>query len=505
MKAYFSKLHGWLKLKKSLTEQLKPLFYPKSVAVIGASNNPAKWGFSIFNDLLVKGFKGDLYPVNKNEERISGITCHKSVKGISKAVDLAVVVVPAQIVPTVMEECVEKGFKTAIIISAGFRETGREGEKLEKEVVRIARRGGIRFVGPNCFGIINPFSNLSTTGLMSLYITPYVPKGSVAVITQSGNLGTFMLRRAFERGFGISKFVSSGNEADLHFEDFLEYMAKDPDTKVIAGYVEELKEGRRFLRMAKEITEKKPIVILKAGRTKTGHKAAKAHTGALAGSDDVYDACFKQAGVIRVREIQDLFDVAVTLVSQPLPRGNRVGIVTGGGGFGVVAVDICEEQGLEISPLTQETLQNLNQRLPPRWSQSNPVDMVGTMEHSYVCIGTLLKDENVDSVLAISSVGSPSKIFDQYPPAIRNQLVEFAEMMVEWESTRGVMGLIERIKKYQKPVILAAPPTSREESEAIRKFEQKGIVVYPTPERAIRVLAYITKYAENRKKKKSSA
>jgi len=487
-------------VKNSINEELKPLFYPKSVAVIGASNNPAKWGFSIFNDLLIKGFKGDLYPVNKNEERISGITCYKSVKDVPRSVDLAVIAVPAQIVPTVMKECVEKGVKTAVIISAGFREAGG-GEKLEEEVLRIARQGGIRFVGPNCFGIINPFSNLSTTGLMSLYITPYVPKGSVAVITQSGNLGTFMLKLAFERGFGISKFVSSGNEADLHFEDYLEYMAEDPDTKIIVGYVEELREGRRFSEMAKEITEKKPIVILKAGRTKTGHKAAKAHTGALAGSDDAYGACFKQAGVIRVREIQDLFDVAVTLVSQPLPRGKRVGIVTGGGGFGVVAADMCEELGLEIPQLTQGTLQKLNQRLPPRWSHSNPVDMVGTMEYSYVCIGTLLKDENVDSVLAISSVGSPSKIFDQYPPAIRNQLAEFAEMMVEWESTRGVTGLIERIRKYKKPVILAAPPTSREESEAIGEFEKNGIVVHPTPERAIRILAYVTKYAEDRKRK----
>jgi len=485
----------------SIIEQLKPLFYPKSVAVIGASNNPAKWGFGIFNDLLVKEFKGDLYPVNNKEERVSGIPCYKRVKDVPKPVDLAVIVVPAQTVPTVMEECVEKGVKAAVIISAGFRETGREGEKLEKEVVRIARQGGIRFVGPNCFGIVNPFSNLSTTGLMSLYIAPYIPKGSIAVITQSGNLGTFMLKLALERSFGISKFVSSGNEADLHFEDYLEYMAEDPDTKVIVGYVEELKGGRRFLEMAKEITEKKPIVLLKAGRTKTGHKAAKAHTGALASSDDVYDACFKQAGVIRVREIQDLFDVAVTLVGQPLPRGNRVGIVTGGGGFGVVAADMCEEMGLEIPQLTQETMQKLNQRLPPRWSHSNPVDMVGTMEYSYVCIGTLLKDENVDSVLAISSVGSPSKIFDQYPPAIKNQLVEFAKMMMEWESTQGVMGLIERIKKHQKPVILAAPPTSREESEAIKEFEKNGILVHPTPERAIRILAYITKYAEDRKKK----
>lgn len=500
MKVCFFKLHGWLKVKKSINEQLKPLFYPKSVAVIGASNNPAKWGFSIFNDLLAKGFKGDIYPVNKNEETISGMNCYKSVKDILEPVDLAVIAVPVEVVPQIMGECVEKGVKTAVVITAGFGEAGGEGEKLEREVVRIARQGGIRFVGPNCFGIINPSSNLSTTGIMSLYITPYVPKGSIAFITQSGNLGSFMLRLAFERGFGISKFVSSGNEADLHFEDYLEYMAEDPDTKVIIGYVEELRESRRFFEMAKKITEK-PIVILKAGRTKTGRKAAKAHTGALVGSDDIYDACFKQAGVIRVREIQDLFDVAVTLVSQPLPKGNRVGIVTGGGGFGVVAADMCEELGLEISQLTQETMQKLNQRLPPRWSHSNPVDMVGTMEYAYVCIGTLLKDENVDSVLAISSVGSPSKIFDQYPPALRNQLAKFAEMMVEWESTRGVMGLIERIKKYEKPVILAAPPTSREDSEAIREFEKNGIIVYPTPERAIRILAYITKYAENKKRK----
>jgi acetyltransferase len=488
-------------MRRSIVEQLKPLFYPESVAVIGASNNPTKWGFSVFNDLLVKGFKGSLYPVNKNEEKVSEITCYKSVKDAPKPVDLAVIVVPAQIVPTVMEECVEKGVKTAIVITAGFREAGMEGEKLEQEILRIARQGGIRFVGPNCFGVINPFSNLSTTGLMSLYITPYVPKGSIAVITQSGNLGTFILKLAFERDFGISKFVSSGNEADLHFEDYLEYMAEDPDTKVIVGYVEDLKEAHRFLEMAKKIAEEKPIVILKAGRTKTGHEAAKAHTGALAGSDNVYEACFKQTGVIRVKEIEDLFDVAVTLASQPLPKGNRVGIVTGGGGFGVLAADLCEELGLEIAPLTQETMQKLNQRLPPRWSHSNPVDLVGTMEYSYVCIGTLLKDENVDSVLALSSVGSPSKIFDQYPPALKNQLAELAEIMKQWESTLGITGLIERIKKYQKPVILAAPPISREESEAIREFEKNGIVVHPTPERAIKILAYLTKHAENRKKR----
>jgi acetyltransferase len=488
-------------VKKPIIEQLKPLFYPKSVAVVGASNNPAKWGFSIFNDLLVKGFKGDLYPINKNEEKISGIKCYKSVKDVHRSVDLAVIAVPAKIVPMVMKECVEKGVKAAVVISAGFGEAGGKGEKLEKEVVRIARQGGIRFVGPNCFGIINPLSNLSTTGLMSLYIAPHVPKGCVAVITQSGNLGTFMLKLAFERGFGISKFVSSGNEADLRFEDYLEYMIEDPETNVIVGYVEELREGRRFFELARKITQRKPLVILKVGRTKAGLEAARAHTGASVGSNDVYDGCFKQAGVIRVGEIQDLFDVAVTLVSQPLPRGNRVGIVTGGGGFGVVAADMCEDLGLELSQLTQGTLQKLNQRLPPRWSHSNPVDMVGTMEYSYVCIGTLLKDENVDSVLAISSVGSPSKIFSQYPTAIRNQLAKFSDMIVEWESTRGVTGLIERIKKYKKPVILAAPPTSREESEAVKKFEKNGIVVHSTPERAIRILAYITQYAEDRKKK----
>ena len=207
---------GMIEVGGSIIEQLEPLFYPKSVAVIGASNNPTKWGFSIFNDLLVKGFKGALYPINRNEEKISGIPCYKGVKDIPKPVDLAVIAVPAEIVPTIMKECAEKDVKTAVIISAGFGDAGEEGERLEKEVVRIARQGGIRFVGPNCFGIINPFSNLSTTGLMSLYITPYIPKGSVAVITQSGNLGTFILKLAFERGFGISKFVNSGNEADLH-------------------------------------------------------------------------------------------------------------------------------------------------------------------------------------------------------------------------------------------------------------------------------------------------
>jgi acetyltransferase len=486
-------------MKKPINDQLDALFYPKSVAVVGASNNPAKWGFSIFNDLLVKGFRGELYPVNKDEEKISGITCYKNINEIPKPVELAVIVVPAPAVPTVVEECVGKKVKVAIIISGGFRETGREGEKLEGEVVRIAKRGKIRIVGPNCFGIINPYSNFSTTGLMSLYVTPHVPKGSVALISQSGNLGLFMLKIAFERGLGISKFISSGNECDLHFEDYLEYLAEDPETKVIAGYIEGLNEGRRFYELAGEITRQKPILILKAGRSNAGLKAAKSHTGALAGNDKIYDAAFKQAGVIRVDEIQDLFDVAITLNSQPLPQGNRVGIVTGGGGFGVVATDMCERLGLEIPPLTQETVQKLNEYLPSRWSCSNPVDMVGTMEHSYICMGTLLKDKNIDSLLAISSVGFPSEIFDQYPRSIRKPLAEFAQEMVKRESTEGVNGLIERMKKYQKPVILTAPPTTK--SETIKKFEQNGIVVYSTPERGVKILAYVTQYARYVKKR----
>ena len=486
-------------MNSHITEQLRPLFQPESVAVIGASNNPAKWGFGVFNDLMVKGFGGKLYPVTRSEKEVTGVTAYGNVKDIPDPVDLAIIVIPAQYVVEAMKDCVQKGVRAAVIISAGFAEVGGQGKELQNEVTRIAREGGIRFVGPNCFGIVNTGANLSSMGLLSPYSMPRVPKGPIGIISQSGNAGGFVLQLGYQRGLGFSKFVSTGNEADLHFEDYFEYLSNDPETKVIVGYLEGLREGRRFFEVAKQTTTKKPVVMLKVGRTEAGSKAAHSHTGSLVGSESSYEAAFRQAGVIMVDEFEDLLDVAVSVIHQPIPKGNRIGVVTVAGGFGVMAVDWCEKRSLSLSQLTPETIQKLDTWLPAHWSRSNPVDLVGTLEKSYGCIGTVLKDENVDAVLAISSLGFPVGAgLEGYPVEFRERAQAYAQQMRHVELTQGVAGLLERIKRYQKPVIagVGGSPPGTEESEAVTALRENGVVIYPMAERAVKVLSYMVQYGQ---------
>ena len=268
-------------------------------------------------------------------------------------VDLAVFVIPPQAVPGAMRECVQKGVRAAVVISAGFRETGEPGATLERELLEVARQGGIRFVGPNCNGHFNTAANLHTTGGGSR-------PGPLGLVSQSGNFGGHILGRGADRGIGFTKYVSSGNEADLHLEDYIEYLDQDDETRIILAYIEGLKEGRRFFELAKETTKKKPIIVMKVGRTDEGASAAHSHTGSLSGSDVIHEAAFRQSGVIRVDEVDDLFDIALALLRQPLPRGRRVGILTGGGGFGVVATDACRRMGLEIPMLTDEAIQTMS-------------------------------------------------------------------------------------------------------------------------------------------------
>jgi len=300
-----------------------------------------------------------------------------------------------------INQCIEKGVTAAVIISAGFAEIGEEGDQLQNKLVRIAQEGGLRFVGPNCIGHANVHEQLMSAGFGHWF-----KAGSVALLAQSGNIASRIAKTALQHNIGFSKFVGTGNEADLHTEDFLEYLSTDEETRLIAVYVEGLKEGRRFLRLAKEITLTKPIVMMKAGGTQGAARAAKSHTGALAGSETVYKGAFKQAGVIRVDNEDELCDVIEALQTQPLPRGNRVGLLTMGGGPGVVATEACEKAGLEIASLEPTTLETLNAILPPRWSHGNPVDMVGIKplagdETIMGCLKALFSDPNVDAILTL--------------------------------------------------------------------------------------------------------
>ena len=378
------------------------IFNPESVAVVGASNDLTKWGAGIFARVLNSPSVKRLYPVNNHQQIVQGVRAYPSVRDLPEPVDFVAIVIPYPDVPQVIRDCVERGVKTALIITAGLGETGEEGIRLEREIVSTAQKIGMRMVGPNCMGHFNGVNGFST-----LRMSVTIDKGSIGVISQSGGFAMHILMCGMEMGVGFSKFVSVGNEADLHFEDFLSYMARDPDTKVITGYIEGLRKGKEFLRLAKEITRKKPIVVVKVGRTPAGAKAARSHTSAIAGADIIYDAAFKQSGVLRVESVEELFDVASALLRLPLARGNRVGILTSGGGFGCVTSDACERLGLKVAPLSPQTIERLNKVLPDRWPHSNPVDTVATgmSNVTYDCLWPLMEDPNLDSILVIGGIG----------------------------------------------------------------------------------------------------
>jgi len=469
-------------------KNLDCLFTPRSVAVIGASEGFAKWGFAIFNQVLMGKGKYEIYPVNKNTGEVLGVKAYPKITDVPGDVDLAVLVIPPEHVPTAMADCVEKGVKAALVITAGFREIGQEGAALESEMIRAAKRGGIRLVGPNCNGHFDTTSRLFTTGPRE------IKSGPISLVSQSGNFGGFIVYQAVERGIGFSKYVSSGNEADLTIEDYLEYLGRDEKTRIICAYVEGLKDGKRFFRVAKEITKKKPIIMMKAGKTPEGASAVMSHTGSLSGSARIHDAALQQAGVITVERVDQMLDVASALIRQPLPRGRRVGIVTAGGGFGVVAADACRDLGLEIPPLSKETIESLSRFMQPRWSHANPVDMAGDPHLSIPTLGTMLKTDDVDAVLAVSCLGYMPQPLDEIAANVRKKLVQFQRQMVEGEKA-FMNGLIERIERYDKPMIVAAVGNPKR-AEAIAKLIDNDIYPYRTPEDGARVIAYMVKYGE---------
>ncbi len=469
------------------------LFNPQTVAVVGASNSLEKWGGGVFSSVLRTPSLKRVYAVNKNTKEVQGVKTYSTVRELPEPVDFVAIVIPFTDVLQVVQDCVARGVKAALIITAGLGETGPEGARLQEEIVSTARKGGLRLVGPNCMGHFNTANKFSTVRMgLSL------DKGEIAIISQSGTFAGHILHYGAEMGVGFSKFVSTGNEADLHFEDFLEYFAQDDETRVITAYIEGLREGKRFFKLAKEITKKKPIVVVKIGRTTAGARAARSHTSAIAGSDLIYDAVFKQTGVIRTDEVEELFDVALALLRQPLPRGNRVGILTFGGGFGCVASDACERLGLEVAPLSPQTIARLNEVLPERWPHANPVDTVGFGFVTYPCLWPLIEDDNIDAVLMMGGIGRMGMVArrlmsDRFPPEGWDEQAFKAR---EEEERKNLNKLFEYIKKYQKPVIIFNHNAgTAKDSPMFNELKENGVMMYPTPERAARVLAHLVAYS----------
>lgn len=483
-------------------KELKKLFYPQSIAVIGASKNPLKWGFVIPHNILMFGYRGKLFLVNPHEEEIFGLKVYRNVLELPEVVDLAIITVPEQSVSRVLEECVLKGIRNVFCITSGFGETGEEGKKKEGEIRRFCEDKNLIFAGPNGQGIVS--TEISLCAQMSSIMPP---KGRISIISQSGNIGATIMGFAAYYNTGISKFISSGNEAVLTTTDYLEYLGEDENTGVILLYVESLKDGRRFLDVAERVSLKKPVILLKGGVTRSGISAAGSHTGAIAGNEGVFDAAIRQAGIIRVYTIEELFDIASAFVVQPLPGGRRVGIISMGGGWAVLAADICSKLGLDVVSLLPETIAKIDPLLPPFWSKGNPVDLVGVRESGviYKSVRALLSAHNIDAVL-VMGVGYNSKrgaVLRRSPFYEKYELEKVCQLFIndEMENTEY---LIKDIKEQNKPIILCSDVSVYGRAlndEAFNKYLENGIFIYPTPERGARVLAHLVTYSEYLRKK----
>ncbi len=463
------------------------LFDAESIAVIGANDIPGSWGHDALRSAMASGRQ--VYAVNPNIPQILGLDSYKTVLDISGPVELAVIVVPAAIVPAVMRQCAQKGVRAADVISAGFAEVDEAGVRLQNELVEAARQGGIRFVGPNCLGHTNVHNLVGCAGVAGRSVA-----GPLAVIAQSGTLGASIAMNAAARGLGLSKFISTGNEASLHLEDYLEYLADDNESQIIAAYIEGLREGRRFFELAREISRRKPVLVVKTGSTESSSQAARSHTGALAGSDSIYSSAFRQSGVIRADDEEELCDVALALTSSPLPAGNRVGILTMGGGFGVVTAEACEKEGLAVARLSQSSLEKLNAILPSRWSHGNPVDLVG-IKHmgedpvSLTCLDILMEDPGVDVLISllppVAPLGGPA-----------GQLTADQIEGLRAENAKRLGQLAARVAQTGKPLFLLRRFNFPQENPRPGQQAGRHIPEYSNTRRVARVLHHLVSYSD---------
>jgi acetyltransferase len=443
------------------------LFNPKSIAVIGASSTKGKLGNDVVRNLIDSGFEGRVYPINPKGGEILGLKAFRSVSEVAGDIDVAVVVIPAKYVLPVMEECGQKGVTALVIITAGFKEIGHEGQEAEKKIVEIAEKYDMIVQGPNCLGIVNTFAPYNASFAAG---TP--EKGSVAFASQSGALMTGILDWSLMEKIGFSKFVSLGNKAQLDETDFVEAFGRDPDSNFILLYIESVVDGKKFMEACRKIAPHKPIYVVKSGVSTAGARAASSHTGSLAGSDTAYSVAFKQCGVIRAESMSELFDVANVFDDCHLPAGNRVAIVTNAGGPGIITTDAVEANGLQMARFTTPTIEAMKNGLPSAASVYNPVDALGTAqpEDYALCVDAVLQDENVDSVLVLLT-----------PQAMTKE-------------TETAQVLVESHKKYPAKPLLAVFMGGNSMTYPRIVLNEGGIPVFDFPERAVNAIAELYRY-----------
>jgi len=444
---------------------------PKSVAVIGASRDPNKVGHIILQNYIDNGFSGELYPVNKNiapGEKIIGLTAYRSVLEIKKSIDLAVIAVPAPVVPSVLEECGKAKVKTAVVISSGFAEVGNV--ELQDKIVEIAKKYNIAMLGPNCLGIMDPLSKVDTLFLPTYKLSrPRI--GGVSFVTQSGAVGSTILDLIAKEGFGLSKFISYGNAAYVDEVDLLEYLLHDKQTEVIVMYIEGIKRGKELIEIAKKVTKVKPVIVIKAGVTDEGAKAAHSHTASLAGNNEAYDALFKQFGFIKANDLSELLNFAKIFSSENLPKGDRVAIVTNGGGTGVLATDAVYLNGLRLAEFSEGTKRELRKVMPEIVNIRNPLDLAGDADEKRYsdALSIISKDPNIDMFIVIALFQTPGA-----DSSVAEKLIYFK-------------------KNIEKPMIVVTTGSDFTQTHKIM-MESSGLPVYDSPMAAASALAELYKY-----------
>jgi acetate---CoA ligase (ADP-forming) len=458
------------------------IFKPRTVAVVGASRNPNAVGHGVLKNLVrgcvfhsphCKPFNGKIYPINPKAKSILGVHCYDDLKSVPGDIDLAVICVPAKIVPRIIQDCAIKKVKGAVIISAGFAEYNEQGKELQKKVLDLAKKAGIRIIGPNCLGIMRTANHLNAS------FAPSIPKeGNIAFLSQSGAIVDSVIDWAIEHRYGFSTIVSYGNRSDLDVPDFLEWLAKDKKTKAIALYIEGLKDGERFIKIAKKVSKIKPIIAIKGGKTEKGSKAISSHTGSLAGAYEIYKAAFEKAGVIVAETIEELFDNAKALAEQPPAKDNAIAIVTNAGGCGVICADACETHGVNLAELKESTLKKLDATgvMHPAYSRSNPLDIVGDAlpERYEAAINTLLKEPYIHGLIVIQTLQTMT------------------------DSLKDAEIVVKAQKKYKKKPIICTYMGGKFSMPGIRHLEENNIPDFNDPAKAALAMRALIEQGKNK-------
>ena len=479
---------------------LRRMCYPEAVAVFGASPNPEKWGFGILHNLIQGKFPGKIYPINQKREEILGVKCYSSLASVPGPVDLVVIVVPPEQLGIAVEDCIKKRPAGVVVITAGFGEVDEDGKRKELEMGRRFQNAGIVGLGPNCQGMMCAHSNL-----FAQYVWLFPTPGKISILSQSGNVGVSILGRGAWHGIGFSKFFSYGNEAITPISDLLEYLGEDPDSGVIMVYVEGIKDGGKFFRVLSNVCLKKPVVILKGGVTQAGAKAVSSHSGAMAGSMEIFESACEQAGAILVSDLDELFYASVTFAGQPLPRSKKIGIITWGGGWGVLAADECARLGLELPRVPEDLVKSLGEFLAYRWSRNNPIDLAASGGQT--------------ALIKVLELVARSPVFDGIIH-IGIGLSAFARLVVEGSFYFGrddqvklrelfikgarkideilAQKMLELSQELGKPILATSDTASTpsEENIAWQVLKEKNRLIYPTPNHSARAMSYLVRHQE---------